>query len=161
MNSAKTSLLLDHEAHLRRSTGGTPQTEVTRQLIYAILQALVGIFVFGYNTSLFNIPADVIRENASEYDVIEDFNWEIVNAMFPLGGMYQFCKTHINVPKLQISLHQLFFFFFFPSKLKLSSQRTATCFFFVFFVCACGGFCYVSWNWCAIHWQSSRSLWST
>lgn len=136
MNSAKTSLLLDHEAHLRRSTGGTPQTEVTRQLIYAILQALVGIFVFGYNTSLFNIPADVIRENASEYDVIEDFNWEIVNAMFPLGGMYQFCKTHINVPKLQISLHQLFFFFFFSLQVETVQPTYCHLFFFCLF-CLC------------------------
>ena len=62
--------------------------KLTRKLISAITQSLIGVFLFGYNTSLFNVPEDQIRDHSTEYSRLNDFQWQFVNAMFPLGGMY-------------------------------------------------------------------------
>ena len=50
----------------------------------------LGVFLLGYNTGLFNIPAATIRAYAAE-SYITDIQWEVVNAMFPLGGNFFVC----------------------------------------------------------------------
>eukprot|EP01083_Nonionella_stella_P090402 252566_1 len=60
---------------------------ITSWLIICILHSLIGVFVMGYNLSLFNIPEDTIRANAAQ-SVINEYLWEIVNAMFPIGALF-------------------------------------------------------------------------
>ena len=40
----------------------------------------------GYNLSVLNVPEQTIRENASQ-SYIDEVEWEIINAMFPIGGL--------------------------------------------------------------------------
>lgn len=59
---------------------------VTAWLVICVAHSLVGPFLVGYNTSLFNVPENTIRENAAQ-SYIGEIEWEVINAMFPVGAL--------------------------------------------------------------------------
>ena len=63
-----------------RTPTSTKRSPITLWLVISVSHALLGVFLMGYNTAMFNVPADTIRKHASK-TYIEDFPWEIVNAM--------------------------------------------------------------------------------
>mmetsp|Transcript_38458 Transcript_38458/g.61471 ORF Transcript_38458/g.61471 Transcript_38458/m.61471 type:complete len:526 (-) Transcript_38458:118-1695(-) len=73
-------------AKKERATTSSSTSSVTLWLVICITHSLIGVFLMGYNTALFNIPGDTIREHASQ-SYIGQVPWEIINAMFPIGAL--------------------------------------------------------------------------
>ena len=76
----------DEDKPTKKSTITQTTSSVTLWLVICISHSLIGVFLMGYNTSLFNVPAKTIRANAAQ-SKIDLFEWEIVNAMFPVGAL--------------------------------------------------------------------------
>lgn len=73
--------LASRKSTVARSSG------ITFWLVICIFHSLVGVFLMGYNTALFNVPEDTIKSNAAQSEISE-YLWEVVNAMFPVGALF-------------------------------------------------------------------------
>eukprot|EP01084_Bolivina_argentea_P219730 372588_1 len=74
-----------YKSSLQRSE--STSKSITSWLMICLLHSLIGVFIMGYNLSLFNIPEDTIRANAAQ-SFINEYLWEFVNAMFPIGALF-------------------------------------------------------------------------
>jgi len=56
----------------------------TRNLVIAVLQALLGAFLYGWNIGVLNVPQNVVQ---NEVTGMADTEWGLLNSMFCAGGM--------------------------------------------------------------------------
>lgn len=100
MDESKDGLLVHQDETTKETSEETladgPKGEVNTALKVAIVIALLGPFMVGYNISVFNVPEEQIRATATQYSSLGEFQWELVNAMFPLGGMFDCLEINTN-----------------------------------------------------------------
>eukprot|EP01083_Nonionella_stella_P053215 140859_1 len=75
---------MDDNSRQRQSTS---TSLVSSWLVICISHSLIGVFLMGYNTAIFNVPEETVREHASQ-SFINEYLWEIINAMFPIGALF-------------------------------------------------------------------------
>eukprot|EP00483_Globobulimina_turgida_P013375 UN13399 len=60
---------------------------LTMWLLISIINGLIGVLIMGYNIPIFNIAHETVRANASQ-TYINDFEWGVINAMYPFGALF-------------------------------------------------------------------------
>ena len=79
---------VDSRAHAQSVKHDIEQTlnqGYTRNLVIAILQALIGAFLYGWNVAILNVPQPILQK--SDVTNMSDTEYGLINTMFCAGGL--------------------------------------------------------------------------